>query len=306
MSNNIISKIDLVSMSKTSAPALDFVLPGLLRGTVGLITGPGGVGKSFLTFQLALSVASGHNFNVHSGYDNQQTIPRRVLWLTAEDSQEILHHRLHSILNLNKTDDQSQTAHFQAQIEAALSYISLIPTIGTDFSLVNFDGESTEKMQDLHKIIQKEKPELIFIDTLRRFHDSDENDNGKMSMVIRHFESIAKSYNCAAVLIHHENKSGLNNSDASQGAVRGASAIIDNARWLVRLRSMSSDESKRYFNDENHERRRELVCLEAGVKSNYSANNGGLWFKKSAGGALEQTTIEKQTTKLSVINNDKI
>ncbi|EQD50823.1 hypothetical protein B2A_07170, partial [mine drainage metagenome] len=33
-------------------PDLDFVLPGLLRGTVGLIVGQGAVGKSFWRFSL--------------------------------------------------------------------------------------------------------------------------------------------------------------------------------------------------------------------------------------------------------------
>lgn len=300
-----ISKLDLLSMSKLQPPPLDFVLPGLLLGTVGLITGPGGVGKSFLTFQFAFSVASGHQLYTHSDYDAQQTLPRKVLWLTAEDSEDIIHHRLHSIISMLNTRKQLQQ---QQIIDAALTYISLFPTVGIDFSLIAFDGETTDRMQELHKLIQKEKPELIFIDTLRRFHDSDENDNGRMSAVLKHFESIAKAYNCSVVLVHHENKSGLNNSDGNQSAVRGASSIIDNARWLVRLRSMSSDESKKLFNDENHEMRRQYVCLETGVKTNYGANNGGIWFKKVAGGALEQTVLEKQqkSSNLRVINNENI
>jgi len=305
MSDLIVQKLDLLSMSKSNPPLLDFILPGLLRGTVGLITGPGGVGKSFLTFQLALSVSSAHFFSVHSDYDTQQqqTQQRRVLWLTAEDSEEILHHRLHSIISMLSARKQMSTT----ALDVALDRIALIPTSGTDFSLVDFEGKTTDRMQDLHKLIQKEKPQLIFIDTLRRFHDSDENDNGRMSSVLKHFEALAKWYSCAVVLVHHENKSGLNNSDSNQSAVRGASAIIDNARWLVRLRAMSSDESKKLFNDENHESRRKYVCLETGVKTNYGANNGGIWFEKVAGGALAQTALEKQTkSTLKVINNENV
>ncbi len=292
MSDLIVQKLDLLSMSKLPPPPLDFILPGLLRGTVGLITGPGGVGKSFLTFQLAISIASGHVFSVHSDYDSVTTRPLRVLWLTAEDPAEILHHRLHSITSILLARHPSPTS--QTDLDDALERIAVIPTTGIDFSLVDFDGEVTDKMQSLHALIQKHKPDIIFIDTLRRFHDSDENDNGKMSKVLKNFEALAKGYKCAVALPHHENKSGLNNSDGNQSAVRGASAIIDNARWLVRLRAMSSDESKRYFNDENHELRRKYVCLETSVKSNYGANGGGIWFKKAAGGALEPTVLDSE------------
>lgn len=285
MSIDTISKLDLKSMLTTQAPALDFVLPGLIRSTVGLISGAGGIGKSFLTFQLAISIASGHLINVHNAYDNKQTLARKVLWLTAEDDKDILHHRLHSIANAKLHANKQDLAN-------ALSYISLFPTVGTNFSLIDFDGAATENMQILHKIIQKEKPEIIFIDTLRRFHDSDENDNGRMSSVLKSFESIAKSYSCAVVLVHHENKSGLNNSDANQSAIRGASAIVDNARWLIRLRAMSSDESKKYFNDEAHELRHQHVCLETSVKSNYGESAGGLWFRKISGGALQETSLD--------------
>lgn len=289
-------KLNLVAMRKTQLPTLEFILPGLLRGSVGLMTGPGGVGKSYITFLFAISVASGHVLSVHSDYDGVTTIPRRVLWLTAEDPAEILHHRLMSIDNMLLSRHQHDSS-IDSLIDSALERIALRPTLGRDFSLIEFDGQPTDCLQELHAMIKEDKPDLIFIDTLRQYHSSDENDNARMSSIIQHFKKIAMGYNCSIVLVHHENKAGLNNSDANQSAVRGASAIVDNARWLVRLRAMSSNESKTHFDDENHKLRSEYVCLETGVKSNFGPINGGLWFKKTMGGALEQTD-------LSVIKNN--
>jgi hypothetical protein len=37
---------------------LDFVLPGLLVGTVGMIAVPGGTGKTFWMLQIAIRIAS--------------------------------------------------------------------------------------------------------------------------------------------------------------------------------------------------------------------------------------------------------
>lgn len=41
------------------APKLDFVLPGLLSKTVGVLVATGATGKSFFALQLLMSVASG-------------------------------------------------------------------------------------------------------------------------------------------------------------------------------------------------------------------------------------------------------
>lgn len=39
-------------------PPLDFVMPGLVKGTVGSIVSPGGVGKSWFVLEAATSIAT--------------------------------------------------------------------------------------------------------------------------------------------------------------------------------------------------------------------------------------------------------
>ena len=52
-----ITPLHIMSAFQTEPPALDFVIPGFLSGTVGALYSPGGVGKSFLALEIAASVA---------------------------------------------------------------------------------------------------------------------------------------------------------------------------------------------------------------------------------------------------------
>ena len=52
--------LNLLDVMSTTQPEFDFVLPGMLAGTVGSLVSPGGVGKSFLALQLALLVLHNH------------------------------------------------------------------------------------------------------------------------------------------------------------------------------------------------------------------------------------------------------
>ena len=50
--------IDILAAFENDPPELQFVLPGLLRGTVGAFVAPGASGKSFLALEIAASIAA--------------------------------------------------------------------------------------------------------------------------------------------------------------------------------------------------------------------------------------------------------
>lgn len=51
--------IDVQAAFENDPPALDFVWPGFLAGTVGALVAPGGAGKSFWALEAAMAVAGG-------------------------------------------------------------------------------------------------------------------------------------------------------------------------------------------------------------------------------------------------------
>ena len=75
----------------TKPPPFDFVLPGLQAGEVGMLPAPGGTGKTFLMLQLAMSISTG------TAFADVWDAPKkgRVVFLTAEDTLQVLHHRLY-------------------------------------------------------------------------------------------------------------------------------------------------------------------------------------------------------------------
>ena len=51
--------IDILAAMQNKPEPLNFVLPGLVRGTVGAIVSPGGAGKSAFALQLTAQIAGG-------------------------------------------------------------------------------------------------------------------------------------------------------------------------------------------------------------------------------------------------------
>lgn len=72
-------------------PPLDFVLPGMISGTVGALVAQGGAGKSWIALELAIAVAGGPDL-LEMGIERHG----RVLYLPAEDPRLAVSHRLYS------------------------------------------------------------------------------------------------------------------------------------------------------------------------------------------------------------------
>ena len=87
--------IDLLAAFEQEPPALDFIWPGFLAGTVGALIAPGATGKSFWALEAAMAVAC-----TTPGGDLLQLAPARngrVLYLAGEDPVPALVRRVHSI-----------------------------------------------------------------------------------------------------------------------------------------------------------------------------------------------------------------
>ena len=132
-----------------------------------------------------------------------------------------------------------------------------------------------------------------------------ENDNGEMSQLISQFEWLAKQTGAAVLYLHHMNKGSGRDGIGDQQSSRGASALVDNARWVGTLTKMTTGESEALSNERMDHRSvacvdkedRHLFVRFSQPKVNYSAPGSDRWFMRGQGGVLRPTVMTTATEK---------
>lgn len=215
-------------------PTCDFVVPGLLRGTVGLIVGQGGIGKSFLALQIAIGVALGRAIGQGPGGEIFVT-PKKgaTACIFGEDPPEILQERLYGIRQDLCPDD----------ITAADKSVEFVSAIGEDLRIIQkgrngqlLPGPFASHLKDL--AVGKR---LVVLDPLvQLITGCNENDNGEMTYFMRTLAAIAEQTSSAIVVLHHVGKTREGAGEWEQS--RGASAFTTNARLQLNLRPPNTRE----------------------------------------------------------------
>ena len=271
----VAARIELDTALYEKPAELDFVLPGLLASSLGVLVSPGGVGKSFLASEKAISVALGSDVYGLWGEDPAQG---RVVILSLEDPETVTRHRLYA-MGQHLSDAQ------KAQLNENLDILSLN---GEGFSLMSqtSDGlKPSAAVKGLEQYLENNPPRLIVIDTLNRaLGGANENCSTAMSAIINQVEKLNKKFGCAALIVHHTNKASYAGAGNSQGATRGSSALTDNARFQENLQLMSEKEAAaRGLEDEAERRSWVRVDLS---KANYAPVGNEIWLKRDSDGVL--------------------
>jgi len=269
-------EINIASALENRPVEIDFVLPGLPLGQVGIMSAQGGVGKSFFCLTLVSQLCSVNHCDFDIGIAiSKANKSNKVIYISLEDDRTILTHRLWSIQNHWSTSLDNLTF-----MKAFAENLHIFSLSGLGLALINETAEPTAVYTSILSKAKVIKPRLIIIDTLRRSHEGEENSNGIMTKVLRHFEYMAREANAAVLLLHHENKSS---SELGLYSSRGASAIVDTVRYLIRLQVMSKLEA--IARNIGLSERRLWVYLSI-EKSNYSAVCSGFWLYRSEHGVL--------------------
>lgn len=216
--------IDILRAFETEPTPFDFVLPGMLASTVGFILSPGGTGKSMLALEAGAAVAGGI-----PDADLLGLSPKggKVFYFAAEDPPIAFEHRLHA-MGKRLTKEARHAIADNFKIESLVGYMPDIMDPKWYEAIINACAGYR----------------LIIIDTLSRFHQLDENSNGEMAQLISRLEYIARLTGAGILIIHHSSKAmAVAGRGDEQQAGRGASALIDNARWAANLIGMTKDES---------------------------------------------------------------
>ena len=265
-----LKRLDLRDAFTTQPPPLDFVLPGMIAGTVGALVAQGGAGKSWIALELAMAVAGGPDL-LEMGIE--ATGP--VLYLPAEDPELALRHRLFAA-----------APQFDAAAKEQLARtLEIIPLMGRAVDLMTPAwAAAVERMA--------EGKRLVVIDTLRRFHSGDENSAGDMAKLLGVMERLCASTGASMLFLHHTAKgAALNGAGDQQQASRGSSVLVDNVRGgQFNLSGMTEAEARTYGVDPGD--RRQFVRL-VQAKANFGAPIPEMWFRRADGGILLPAGIER-------------
>lgn len=231
----ILNILDLIN--NKPAP-LKFVFDGLLNGTVGVLAAAGGSGKSFFALQLASQIASGANL---TGFQDLEI--GKVIYLSLEDGANVIHNRISTFID--KVNDKNQL----------VKNLNILDFVGDRFNI----NDQNQTFDDV--ILLAKDAKLVIVDTLSRAHDLDENSNNQMAELLLKLEKLAAETGAAFLLLHHINKAGVANTAS---AARGASSLIDNARYACSLKINKDDEIEFESTKLNHAKKREKLVFRRG------------------------------------------
>lgn len=265
--------IKILDAFQNEPPELDFIWPGFLAGTVGALVAPGSTGKSFWGLEAAMAVSC-----TVAGGDLVKLNPLKtgpVVYFAGEDPEPALVKRLHAI-----------GGHLDGPARQSISdNLILEPIMGKRLNVM--DQRHSERL-----IEYCSGARLIVLDTLSRIHQLDENSNGDMARLIGVLEHVAARTGASVLYLHHVSKGSAKEGQGDQQqAARGASALIDNARWCGFVAKMTEPESERLSDRPGdktpigHDRRGFYVRF--GVsKQNYDATPLDQWYERREGGVL--------------------
>ncbi len=259
---------------------------GLPCGKLGLLSGSGGTGKSFIGLQICASVSSGVNC---VGGALQIKPQGAALAVLSEEAIEDVGERIFYIRK-------------NSPAPLDLKNLYLIAGPG-DYRLVKKDMAGnlipSENYTSLLNLI-KRIPDLkfIFIDPASKFLGSvDENSNTEATYFLSLLEMFVKTSGANLLLSVHTNKSSTTNLDnltqlensLHQNSIRGASSFVNDSRWAMSCCAIPSKLVDRLKGGENTR----LMAWKV-AKNNYAATTSMKFFERGEGGVLKPFELKEK------------
>ncbi|PZP12007.1 MAG: helicase DnaB [Aliarcobacter butzleri] len=238
--NNILT-INKKSILDVNEKEPEFYLKNWLpipKGTITIISAPGGTGKTWIVAQLALKFI----------IENKDK--KVFLWL-SEDLESIVKYRMNLICN----------SILNTPLDNRFQNITITDT---------FPEPLLERNKGIYKMGYKfdqlkaelKDYDLIVLDPLLAFYGADENDNSQARLFMQPFMNWCKEMNKSIVFLHHSNKPvGSDNLSRT----RGAGAFVDAARVCYEMNKIYKKDNKTLDLDSLHLRDIKLS------KDNYGA-----------------------------------
>jgi RecA-family ATPase len=166
---------------------------------VGVVGGPPKCCKSWLTLELAVSLAS--KTPCLGRYNPRRT--GRVLLYAAEDSKAIVKQRLESLCRARNV------------------LLSLLEIYLITENTMRLD--KNDHQEKLRNTIMRLNPDILILDPLVRLHHLDENSAPEVSLLLSYLRELERAFHLSILLVHHARKNG---SSTNHGySLRGSGDI---------------------------------------------------------------------------------
>ena len=206
-----------------SVPEPEFIGGIFPRKFFSVIASAPGVGKSWFVLRMLMELsAGGQIFNELSINEPQ----RKVLCFCGENGFDMYIQRAKKLVGI--PFNMMNTAIYSSR--------------ETFLQEGNFMIDDVTGKRNIHEIMQSEKPDIVFFDTLISFHTSDESSMRDMTTIFDFLGKLAEYYNCAVVIIHHLRKRKSKDSmKISQDDLIGSSALTRLAALVISLTRIKND-----------------------------------------------------------------
>jgi len=196
-------------------------------GTVTLLSGDGGSGKSLLALNLAISVASGGKLK----WLNYTPEQGSALYIGAEDDMNEIHRRINrmTVSNFDLTYSDLTDLHIAslANRDALLSIVD--PKTNTLYP--------SPLYQQIVTKVDAERPSLVVLDTLADLFPANENDRASARQFIGQLRKMAVDFDTTVVLLSHPSLSGM----ASGSGTSGNTAWSNSVRSRLYMQRVQED-----------------------------------------------------------------
>jgi RecA-family ATPase len=251
-------------------------------GKVAMLSGPGGLGKSMLTLQYAVAVATGNS--VCWGM-SEVCYPGSVAICNFEDDKNELHRRLHRIVMKYSEDAKSNPKLPNTSADKRIQkHIHRLHVVQLPVASIRFMDEIGQPTDDLYYFIEQlkllEDLHLVVLDPLRRLMNGSEDSSEVAANTIALAERIARETGATVMLVHHTSKQAAKSRSADQFSVRGSSALSDLVRLQIVMNRVPNPAEEGLNPDGEY-----IKCVVA--KNNYGpSNKDDAFFRREEGGVL--------------------
>ena len=283
----------------------DTILRGLRKGEVGFLVSKGETGKSFFSLYLSVLLASRIK-NLTDPFICKQKSYKKVLYLNCEDPVDIFKEREKDIVS--KIAESFADQYTKEEIFSSFKDNLIIkrPAKSKIFDLFKEEQSNLivnrDNFKKIEALIKLYAVDLLIVDTWSKIAYLNENFNHTVSLALAELQNFASELDVSLLVLHHTSKSANLNGLIGTDAVRGATALYNNVRYVIQmqkiyrkgnekeirkeLQKFGNDELVDFYTNELNEQEKKNAILVYEGKFNFGNKIAYIYVRNSKDGTL--------------------